>query len=261
MFVGVHQPAELTWRLTAKERERGMDRSITRELWQRGKTKQIKSERSGGEKYENEVQICKACVYHPLASAGLNSFWQHSKDGGSTPIPTGLCLFTPWKYGLKSHYPHARDVRPPSPSLIPLHRERGATCAVYWSLKGGERRKKKQFRPVSIGLRGSLVKGQMERLRREDDNYSSSGRLRGPLLLRHTNEKNLKPDFLSITFTSVGEPHTHTRARPYVAFHSPNTHRSSGELSRLTRARFDFIPSLPSRLSLGPSHKQSPSSK
>ncbi len=29
----------------------------------------------------------------------------------------------------------------------------------------------------------------------------------------------------------------------------------------VTRARFDFIPSLPSRLSLGSSHKQSPSSK
>ena len=46
--------------------------------------------------------------------------------------------------------------------------------------------------------------------------------------------------------------HIHTRT---------NTHTSLGELSRVTRARFDFIPSLPPRLSLGPSHKQSPGSK
>jgi len=92
----------------------------------------------------------------------------------------------------------------------------------------------------------------------------SSSRSHNLLQLWHTNE-NLKLHFLRSNVQLLEWDHTHACSFPRalcVARTHTHTHTHiTWRIELVTRARFDFIPSLPSRLSLGPSHKQSPSSK
>lgn len=114
--------------------------------------------------------------------------------------------------------------------------------------------------PILVDSRGFLVEGQIEAEQRMDDTHFEPQPY-SQCSVTYIPVNTVNSIFTGVTYKSWAL--THTRIFSPTCFMSllhTNTEITL-RIEPVTGARFDFIPSLPSRLSLGLSHKQSPSSR